>query len=215
MSRWRLRWGLGPPVGLPIPPRLPRPEALEALRASGGAALRAQLGALVAMPEGPDAEPGAQLPGRPVSLWRRAHESRSQRAVDGASWLREPVDARGTAEDGAHDEARDSAHDEARSSTRPRAAPKLLRQPVRLLLIEPEGVLKKQCNVSVVDDAQAAQSKRRRSLYGAARHDAFFMPETLRAEIVTNREAGTYQGDPNDPRMVELQGVQIRQVRAW
>ena len=49
----------------------------------------------------------------------------------------------------------------------------------------------------------------------SARHDAFFMPETLRAEIVTNREAGTYQGDPNDPRMVELQGVQIRQVRAW
>jgi hypothetical protein len=48
----------------------------------------------------------------------------------------------------------------------------------------------------------------------SARHDAFFMPETLRAEIVTNREAGTYQGDPNDPRMVELQGVQIRQVRA-
>ena len=47
----------------------------------------------------------------------------------------------------------------------------------------------------------------------SARHDAFFMPETLRAEIVTNREAGTYQGDPNDPRMVELQGVQIRQVR--
>ena len=111
--------------------------------------------------------------------------------------------------------AHDDARDEARSSTRPRAAPKLLRPSVRLLLIEPEGVLKKQCNVSVVDDAQAAQSKRRRSLYGAARHDAFFMPETLRAEIVTNREAGTYQGDPNDPRMVELQGVQIRQVRAW
>ena len=154
------------------------PAALEALRASGGAALRAQLGALVAMPEGPDGEPGAQLPGRPVSLWRRAHESRSQRAVGAASWMREPIDASGTAEDGAHDDAHGGAHDdardEARSSTRPRAAPKLLRPSVRLLLIEPEGVLKKQCNVSVVDDAQAAQSKRRRSLYGAARHDAFY-----------------------------------------
>lgn len=44
----------------------------------------------------------------------------------------------------------------------------------KLLLIEPEGVLKKQCNVSIVPDAMQALTKRRSSLWGAARLDAFY-----------------------------------------
>jgi len=48
----------------------------------------------------------------------------------------------------------------------------------------------------------------------SARHDTFFMPETLRAELAANREACLYAGDPNDPRLNETLGLQIRQYHS-
>ena len=46
---------------------------------------------------------------------------------------------------------------------------------VKLLLIEPEGILKKQTNISIVPSASIALSKRRASLWGALRYDAFLV----------------------------------------
>jgi len=48
----------------------------------------------------------------------------------------------------------------------------------------------------------------------SARHDAFFMAETLRAELLANRDACMFGGDPSDPRLAELQGLQIRQYHS-
>lgn len=53
------------------------------------------------------------------------------------------------------------------------AADWVRRQQFKLLFIEPEGVLKKQCCIHVVPCAAAAVAKRRRSVFGARRYDAF------------------------------------------
>ena len=44
----------------------------------------------------------------------------------------------------------------------------------KLVLLEPEGTMKKQCNISVVADSMEARNKRRASMFGASRNDAFF-----------------------------------------
>jgi len=43
----------------------------------------------------------------------------------------------------------------------------------------------------------------------SARHDAFFMPETLRAELAVQRAAYLSPADPSDPRVVALAGVHV------
>ena len=45
----------------------------------------------------------------------------------------------------------------------------------------------------------------------SSRHDAFFMAETLRAELLHRRAACMHEGDPNDPRQQDVMGVYIRQ----
>lgn len=91
--------------------------------------------------------PPGEITGKSVSttsIWKRNHERRSTSALGAADWLRSGC-----------------------LNLRER-------RPVDLLLIEPEGILKKQCNVSLIDDASLAQGKRRRSLFGAYRFDAFY-----------------------------------------
>lgn len=63
---------------------------------------------------------------------------------------------------------------ERRSTRAAHAAAWVRARGCKLVLVEPEGVLKKQCNVSVVRSAGEAVAKRRASLWGAARNDAFY-----------------------------------------
>ena len=66
----------------------------------------------------------------------------------------------------------------------------------KLLLIEPEGVLKRQCCKSVVPSADAALAKRRKSLFGAAKFDAF-LPRCVRflRALLLHLPAGDGGGD--------------------
>ena len=133
----------------------------------------------------------------------------SKLAATGAAELRERLRslvsagqvATGVGEGGAHKGKADQSlwrlETKRRANAAAAAAEWVRDRGVRLLFIEPEGILKKQCNVSLKSTAFEAIGARRRSLWGASRHDAFY-PQCvpfLRALLLRLPETG----DPYDP----------------
>ena len=162
-------------------------------------------------------DPDAQLPALVLLtsdlsrtlLCCKGEQMLSKLAATGAAELRERLRslvsagqvATGVGEGGAHKGKADQSlwrlETKRRANAAAAAAEWVRDRGVRLLFIEPEGILKKQCNVSLKSTAFEAISARRRSLWGASRHDAFY-PQCvpfLRALLLRLPETG----DPYDP----------------
>ena len=125
------------------------------LQATAGEQLR---GALVKL----SSRECSSLTGKKLSLWKRMHEQRTMSAQAAAEWVRAAAWM-----------SKEARQEPLQARYEPQSVPALLSPKLRLLMIEPEGILKKQCNISVVGSATTALAKRRKSLWGAARKDSF------------------------------------------